>query len=137
MNVPGTKPTLVWAIFAGVCFLAVLPWLTYAVAYSGATLAPGAQQYLARLGARYYAFSALNSALLLAAGIALVRLRKVSLWFFIAALVSYFAGMWLFQQTEVSAGFGSYLNTQELVKVVFQFAAIIACIRLTRRGLLS
>lgn len=137
MNVQAIRPALVWAIFAGVCLLAVLPWLTYAVVYSGVTLAPGAQQYLARFGTRYYAFSAFESALLLAAGIALVRLRKLALWFFVAALASYFAGMWLFQQTEARAGFGSYLNIQELVKVVFQFAAIIACIWLTRRGVLT
>ena len=130
------RPALVWLIFAICCLLALVPWITYALVILGLDMAPGARQYLARLGTRYYAFSALDTVLMLAAGIALVRLSRQALSLFVAGLLAYFLGMWLFQSTETQAGFGSYQNGQELAKVVFQLAAIAYCIRLMRHGLL-
>jgi hypothetical protein len=98
---------------------------------------PGVHDYLNRFGARYFAFSALDSALTLAAGLSLVRLRRLALYWFIAALAAYLLGIWLFQQTQIEAGFGSYSSGQEFAKVVFQLGAICYCACLLKRGILT
>lgn len=132
------RPTLVWMI-AVLCIVgAAVPWLTYLLVGSGLLpVTSAARTYFARSATSYYAFSAFHSALTVAAAVALFLLKRWALYLFALNLALYLLSIWLFQTPEVNAGLGSYLNPQELTKLVFQLAVIYYCWRLRKRGILS
>ncbi len=132
------RPALVWVI-ATICILgALVPWLTYLLVSSSALpVTPAARAYFARSATSYYAFSAVNSAVTVAAAVGLFMLKRSALYLFVLALALYVLGIWLFQTPEVDAGLGSYANAPELVKFAFQVAVIYYCGRLTKRGVLT
>jgi hypothetical protein len=131
------RPVLVWVI-AVICILgAFVPWMTYLLVSSGVLpVTSTARAYFARTAISYYAFSAVNSAVTVAAAVCLFMLRRSALYLFGLGLVLYLLGMWLFQTAEVRAGLGSYANAQELTKSAFQVAVICYCARLTKQGVL-
>ncbi len=126
-------------MIAVLCIVGVaVPWLTYLLVGSGVLpVTPAARAYFARSATSYYAFSALHSALTVAAAVALFLLKRAALYWFALTLALYLLGIWLFQTPEVNAGLGSYSNAQELTKLTFQLAVIYYCGRLRKRGILS
>ncbi len=117
---------------------AAVPWLTYLLVGSGVLpVTPAARAYFARSATPYYAFSAVQSAVTLAAAFGLFVLKRSALYLFALTLALYMLSIWLFQTPEVNAGLGSYSNAQEFTKLAFQLAVIYYCWRLRKRGVLS
>jgi hypothetical protein len=135
---PPERPALVWVITV-ICILgAAVPWLTYILVGAGELpLTAPARAYFARSATSYYEFSAINSAVTVAAAVCLFALKRSALYLFVLAVALYLLGIWLFQTPEVDAGLGSYANAQELVKSAFQVSVIYYCRRLTKRGVLT
>jgi hypothetical protein len=132
------RPALVWLIVS-VCILgALVPWLTYMLVGTGVLpVMPAARAYFARAATSYYVFSAVYSAVTVAAAVCLFSLKRSALYWFVLTLALYLLGAWLFQASEVDAGLGSYANAQEFTKLTFQLAAIYYCWHLTKRGILT
>jgi hypothetical protein len=132
------RPALVWVITV-ICILgAAVPWLTYLLVSSGVLpLTAAARAYFARSATSYYAFSAILSAVTIAAAVSLFALKRSALYLFVLTLALYLLSIWLFQRPEVDAGLGSYANAQEFAKFAFQVAVIYYCGRLIGRGVLA
>jgi hypothetical protein len=132
------RPALVWLITV-ICIVgAAVPWLMYLLVSSGVLPLPAAaRDYFARSATSYYAFSAIHSALTVAAAVSLFALKRSALYLFVLTLVLCLLSIWVFQRPEVEAGLGSYANAQEFTKFTFQIAVIYYCGWLLRRGVLA
>ncbi len=132
------RPALVWVI-SGICILgAAVPWLTYTLMGAGMLpLTAAARAYFTRAASSYYTFSALYSAVTVAAAVCLFALKRSAFYLFVLSLALYLLSIWLFQRPEIDAGLGSYANAQEVTKFAFQVAVVYYCGRLAKRGVLA